>query len=245
MLASEPVVFWARPHVPSGSVPGDGVHVIFLLQPGVNCGHYFLLIGEKIGAKERTPWLFYGCGPFSRNRPRLLPVAASATKSRPENFVNLENCFCRGSARIRHKIRFTHSQNRSQKSLGCNSRVNLPENTFLDSSFDKVFQVICDVRVPFLDGPPSGRKQHDITQPDSRDVLGLLDAGLNTTLNGGLNADSIPYSRYGQVSSPIYLLYNDGFKEFLTARSNRINRALGASQPACELIGAEMQKAFL
>ena len=52
VLASETVVFQDLPHFPSGLVPGDGVHVVFPLLLGANRGRYFLLMGEKIDAKE-------------------------------------------------------------------------------------------------------------------------------------------------------------------------------------------------
>jgi enoyl-CoA hydratase/carnithine racemase len=45
-------VFQDLPHFPSGLVPGDGVHVVFPLLLGANRGRYFLLMGEKIDAKE-------------------------------------------------------------------------------------------------------------------------------------------------------------------------------------------------
>jgi enoyl-CoA hydratase/carnithine racemase len=52
VLASETAVFQDLPHFPSGLVPGDGVHVVFPLLLGANRGRYFLLMGEKIDAKE-------------------------------------------------------------------------------------------------------------------------------------------------------------------------------------------------
>ena len=52
VLASETTVFQDLPHFPSGLVPGDGVHVVFPLLLGANRGRYFLLMGEKIDAKE-------------------------------------------------------------------------------------------------------------------------------------------------------------------------------------------------
>ena len=40
------------PHFPGGLVPGSSVHVVFPLLLGANRGRYFLLMGEKIDAKE-------------------------------------------------------------------------------------------------------------------------------------------------------------------------------------------------
>ena len=51
VIASETAVFQDLPHFPSGLVPGDGVHVVFPLL-GANRGRYFMLMGEKIDAKE-------------------------------------------------------------------------------------------------------------------------------------------------------------------------------------------------
>ena len=48
----ETAVFQDLPHFPSGLVPGDGMHVVFPLLLGANRGRYFLLMGEKIDAKE-------------------------------------------------------------------------------------------------------------------------------------------------------------------------------------------------
>src|ERR1700720_3658046 len=39
-------------HFPNGTVPGDGVHIVWPLVLGVNRGRYFLLTGQKISAQE-------------------------------------------------------------------------------------------------------------------------------------------------------------------------------------------------
>src|SRR3972149_5974079 len=52
VLASENAAFQDAPHVPSGLVPGDGVHVVWPLVLGPNRGRYFLLTGQKLSAHE-------------------------------------------------------------------------------------------------------------------------------------------------------------------------------------------------
>ncbi len=52
VICSEDTYFQDEPHVPSGMVPGDGVHIIWPEILGPNRGRYFLLTGEKIYAEE-------------------------------------------------------------------------------------------------------------------------------------------------------------------------------------------------
>ena len=52
VLASETAAFQDFPHFPGGSVPGDGVHVVWPLLLGLNRGRYFLLTGQKLSAQE-------------------------------------------------------------------------------------------------------------------------------------------------------------------------------------------------
>ena len=52
VLASEDAVFQDAPHFPGGTVPGDGVHVVWPLLLGTNRGRYFLLTGQKLSAHE-------------------------------------------------------------------------------------------------------------------------------------------------------------------------------------------------
>jgi len=52
VLASENAEFQDLPHFPNGLVPGDGVHAVYPLLLGMNRGRYFLLTGQKIGARE-------------------------------------------------------------------------------------------------------------------------------------------------------------------------------------------------
>ena len=41
-----------KAHFPSGSVPGDGVHVVWMTLLGPNRGRWFLIKGQEIGAQE-------------------------------------------------------------------------------------------------------------------------------------------------------------------------------------------------
>ena len=52
VLAASHAEFADIAHVPSGTVPGDGVHVVWPMLLGPNRGRYFLLTGERIGAQE-------------------------------------------------------------------------------------------------------------------------------------------------------------------------------------------------
>ncbi|MGO9062173.1 MAG: enoyl-CoA hydratase/isomerase family protein [Candidatus Binataceae bacterium] len=52
VLAAEQADFQDMPHFRGGLVPGDGVHVVFPLLMGHNRGRYFLLMGQKISARE-------------------------------------------------------------------------------------------------------------------------------------------------------------------------------------------------
>ncbi len=51
-LASETAVFQDQPHIPYSTVPGDGIHVIWMEILGPNRGRYFLLTGQQITAQE-------------------------------------------------------------------------------------------------------------------------------------------------------------------------------------------------
>jgi enoyl-CoA hydratase/carnithine racemase len=52
VLAAEEAEFQDAPHLLSGLVPGDGVHVVWPLVLGPNRGRYFLLTGQKLSARE-------------------------------------------------------------------------------------------------------------------------------------------------------------------------------------------------
>ncbi|MBW1900139.1 MAG: enoyl-CoA hydratase/isomerase family protein [Deltaproteobacteria bacterium] len=51
-LASETAVFQDQPHIQYATVPGDGIHLIWMELLGPNRGRYFLLTGQKITAQE-------------------------------------------------------------------------------------------------------------------------------------------------------------------------------------------------
>jgi enoyl-CoA hydratase/carnithine racemase len=52
VLASDRAVFSDAPHFRFGTVPGDGVHLVWPLLLGPNRGRYFLLTGQRLGAEE-------------------------------------------------------------------------------------------------------------------------------------------------------------------------------------------------
>ncbi|MFC3174083.1 enoyl-CoA hydratase/isomerase family protein [Novosphingobium bradum] len=52
VLAAEHASFADHAHAINGTVPGDGVHVVWPMLLGPNRGRYFLLTGEVIGAEE-------------------------------------------------------------------------------------------------------------------------------------------------------------------------------------------------
>jgi enoyl-CoA hydratase/carnithine racemase len=52
VLAADDSVFQDAPHYAEGLVPGDSVHVLWPLLLGMNRGRYFLLTGQKLGARE-------------------------------------------------------------------------------------------------------------------------------------------------------------------------------------------------
>jgi enoyl-CoA hydratase/carnithine racemase len=51
-LAAESAVFQDQPHIPFSTVPGDGMHVVWMELLGVNRGRYFLLTGQQLTARE-------------------------------------------------------------------------------------------------------------------------------------------------------------------------------------------------
>jgi enoyl-CoA hydratase/carnithine racemase len=72
VLAAEHTTFQDSAHFPNGTVPGDGVHVVWPLLLGPNRGRYFLLTGQKISAQEA---LALGVVSEVMTRERLLPRA--------------------------------------------------------------------------------------------------------------------------------------------------------------------------
>jgi enoyl-CoA hydratase/carnithine racemase len=60
VLAAEHARFADKAHFPNGTVPGDGVHVVWPMLLGPNRGRYFLLTGEEIDAQEGKRLGFVG-----------------------------------------------------------------------------------------------------------------------------------------------------------------------------------------
>ena len=52
VIAADTATFQDSAHFPNGTVPGDGVHVVWPLILGPNRGRYFLLTGQKLSADE-------------------------------------------------------------------------------------------------------------------------------------------------------------------------------------------------
>jgi enoyl-CoA hydratase/carnithine racemase len=52
VIASDDAVFRDAPHFRHGTVPGDGVQLVWPLLLGMNRGRHFLLTGRRIGAQE-------------------------------------------------------------------------------------------------------------------------------------------------------------------------------------------------
>ena len=52
VIAADTASFQDAPHFPSGTVPGDGVHLVWPLLLGANRGRYFLLTGQKLSPQE-------------------------------------------------------------------------------------------------------------------------------------------------------------------------------------------------
>jgi len=52
VLAADTAAFQDAPHFKDGTVPGDGVHLVWPLVLGTNRGRYFLLTGQKLSAQE-------------------------------------------------------------------------------------------------------------------------------------------------------------------------------------------------
>lgn len=52
VLAADTTILQDAMHFPMGTVPGDGVHVIWTQLLGANRGRYFLLTGQKLSAQE-------------------------------------------------------------------------------------------------------------------------------------------------------------------------------------------------
>ena len=83
VIAAEHTTFQDSAHFPNGTVPGDGVHIVWPLLLGPNRGRYFLLTGQKLNAREA---LALGVVSEVLPRDRVLPRAwelAEQIASRP------------------------------------------------------------------------------------------------------------------------------------------------------------------
>jgi len=72
VLAAEHTTFQDSAHFPNGTVPGDGVHIVWPLVLGPNRGRYFLLTGQKLSAQEAQA---FGVVNEVLPRDRVLPRA--------------------------------------------------------------------------------------------------------------------------------------------------------------------------
>ncbi|MET0145700.1 MAG: enoyl-CoA hydratase/isomerase family protein [Ilumatobacteraceae bacterium] len=52
VVASTTATFQDKAHIPTGSVAGDGVHIVWLELLGINRGRYFLWTGQTLSAQE-------------------------------------------------------------------------------------------------------------------------------------------------------------------------------------------------
>lgn len=83
-VASEQAVFQDSPHFPSGIVPGDGAHLVWMHILGPQRGRYFLLTDQQLDAKQA---LDYGVVNEVVPRDEVLPRAqllAQAIAAKPE-----------------------------------------------------------------------------------------------------------------------------------------------------------------
>ena len=83
VIAAEHTTFQDSAHFPNGTVPGDGVHIVWPLVLGPNRGRYFLLTGQMLSAQEA---LSLGVVSEVLPRDRVLPRAwelAEQITSRP------------------------------------------------------------------------------------------------------------------------------------------------------------------
>jgi enoyl-CoA hydratase/carnithine racemase len=82
VLAADTAEFADLAHMPSGgAIPGDGVHVVWPMLLGPHRGRYFLLTGERIGAREARQIGVVGEVLTSDNlMPRARELAAQLAK---------------------------------------------------------------------------------------------------------------------------------------------------------------------
>jgi enoyl-CoA hydratase/carnithine racemase len=81
VLACEEAYFQDAPHFRYGTVPSDGVHVVWPLLLGANRGRYFLLTGQKLAAREaRELGVVAEVLPRAELQPRARALAAELAR---------------------------------------------------------------------------------------------------------------------------------------------------------------------
>jgi enoyl-CoA hydratase/carnithine racemase len=84
VLAADTASFQDAPHFPNGTVPGDGVHLVWPLVLGANRGRYFLLTGQKLSAQEALNLgVVNEVVPKGRLLPRAWELAEQLAKQPP------------------------------------------------------------------------------------------------------------------------------------------------------------------
>ena len=84
VIAADTAAFQDAPHFPSGTVPGDGVHLVWPLVLGANRGRYFLLTGQKLSAQEALNLgVVSEVLPHAQLLARAWELAAQLTKQPP------------------------------------------------------------------------------------------------------------------------------------------------------------------
>lgn len=84
VLAAPTAEFADLAHMPSGTVPGDGVHTVWPMLLGPNRGRYFLLTGERIPADEaKRLGVVAEVLPADRLLPRARELAGGLARHSP------------------------------------------------------------------------------------------------------------------------------------------------------------------
>ena len=87
VLATDHASFADIAHLPGGTVPGDGVHVVWPMLLGPNRGRYFLIMGEQIPATEAKALGIVGeVLPKDRLLPRAWEIARML-KQKPQRVL--------------------------------------------------------------------------------------------------------------------------------------------------------------
>ena len=105
VVASETATFQDKAHVPRGTVPGDGVHVVWPLLLGPNRGRYFLLTGQTLTAHEALELGVVGeVLPPDEVLPRALALAAQLAASTPMTLRHTRMCLTMALKRQLHDM---------------------------------------------------------------------------------------------------------------------------------------------